>query len=398
MASKFHPTIHKVHSKLLAFAVLIPALLCGSIKCPGPSIECVASDFFCEPAAIFLYFRDQTTSTPRFLFVTNSAPSQVAIFSVDAATGVIALSDTLTTATTAEDILIHPNGNFAYILNSTGNSINEYNLDVNNGNLTAIGSQVVLTGVGNPAEFGIDASGNFIYVSHDASNQVEHVTVNSSSGRIAPGPLSATGALPRRVAISPNNLFAYAPTTNDGTLNQFAIAGATGILTPLTPATVTVPFTGANIVIRADGSFAYLAVRSSSFVQALTVDATTGQLALLGTTPTGISPEAICITPDGKFVYTANDNTNNLSMFVSDATTGTLSSAGAELATGTGPRNCAMDPRGLFLFVTNAGGTPSLYSYRIDQTTGLLTQISAVATGLASVTGMRLASFLVENP
>lgn len=90
------------------------------------------------------------------------------------------------TAIRAVGILIHPNGNFAYVLNRTGNSINEYSLDARAGNLTALGSQVTLTGAGLPLEFSIDAGGNFIYVSHGSSSQVEQVAVNSSSELPAP--------------------------------------------------------------------------------------------------------------------------------------------------------------------------------------------------------------------
>jgi DNA-binding beta-propeller fold protein YncE len=59
-----------------------------------------------------------------------------------------------------------------------------------------------------------------------------------------PASTAATVLHPEAIALAPDGNNAYVTSENNGVLSQFAISPATGKLTPLSPATVTIPPSG----------------------------------------------------------------------------------------------------------------------------------------------------------
>ncbi|MCR8559125.1 lactonase family protein [Mucilaginibacter sp. BJC16-A38] len=84
---------------------------------------------------------------------------------------------------------------------------------------------------------------------------------------------------------------------------------------------------------------------------------------------------AVKLSPDGKFLYASNRlETNNITVFAIDELTGELTQVQQVPTIGKNPRDFAIDPTGSFLLVANQD-SDSIFTYRIDKTTGKLTMI-----------------------
>src|SRR5690606_11147184 len=92
----------------------------------------------------------------------------------------------------------------------------------------------------------------------------------------------------------------------------------------------------ADIHIHPSGKFLYVSNRGHNSIAAFKIDEDSGELDLIGFTPTGGEiPRNFAITGDGKFLYVANQNSNNITGFKIDGNTGTLQQAGIDLEVNT---------------------------------------------------------------
>ncbi len=105
----------------------------------------------------------------------------------------------------------------------------------------------------------------------------------------------------------------------------------------------------------------------------------TGLLTAGAAVATGTGPYTAAIDPTGKFAYVANANSNTVSVYTINQTTGALT-AGTAVATGSVPYYVAVDPTGKFAYVTNFNSN-TVSVYTINQVTGALTAGGTVATG-----------------
>jgi DNA-binding beta-propeller fold protein YncE len=80
----------------------------------------------------------------------------------------------------------------------------------------------------------------FVYVTAKGPNEV--CQFGSLSAK--PASTAATVLHPEAIALAPDGNNAYVTSENKGVLSQFAISPATGKITPLSPATVTIPPSG----------------------------------------------------------------------------------------------------------------------------------------------------------
>jgi len=135
-------------------------------------------------------------------------------------------------------------------------------------------------------------------------------------------------------------------------------------------------------------------VSDASNVQAFTI----GSLDDLLTGPLGVGTGGhqsygIAVTPDDRYVYVTNDNgQSTVSQYSVSPTTGDLTAlspatVSVSASAGANPESIAIDPTGSWAFTANPGsGTVS--TLRIAPTTGELTTIQEIATGLTQPTGI----------
>ena len=77
-----------------------------------------------------------------------------------------------------------------------------------------------------------------------------------------------------------------------------------------------------------NGRFLYAAERTSSTINAFSVDAANGTLSYLGSTPTEKQPRGFRIDPTGRFMVVSGEKSETLSTYAIDAASGALSPVG----------------------------------------------------------------------
>jgi len=131
--------------------------------------------------------------------------------------------------------------------------------------------------------------------------------------------------------------------------------------------------------------FAYVVNFATNNVQAFTSDGN-GNFTMVGQPiTTGVNPHNVNVDKAGRFVYISNVGSNFVSGFKINSADGSLTpinaAPGSPVTDASDPTNnspywSVFDTTGQFLYVI-AGGTPTLKSYSIDSTSGVLTQIGA---------------------
>ncbi|NUR01926.1 MAG: lactonase family protein [Streptomyces sp.] len=144
------------------------------------------------------------------------------------------------------------------------------------------------------------------------------------------------GAGPRHLTFHPGGRHAYLANEVDNTVTICAYEPATGRLTIGEPQT-TGSGTGTNypaqILVTADGSYAYLANRGDNSLARYAVEADGARLRLLGTVPvSGDFPRQIAFSPDGSLLFAANQKSGTVSVFHVDGRSGDLRLAGEPFA------------------------------------------------------------------
>ena len=129
--------------------------------------------------------------------------------------------------------------------------------------------------------------------------------------------------------------------------------------------------------------FAYVVNFAANNVQAFTSDGN-GNFTMVGQPiTTGVNPHNVNVDKAGRFVYISNVGSNFVSGFKINSADGSLTpinaAPGSPVTDASDPTNnspywSVFGTTGQFLYVI-AGGTPTLKSYSIDSTSGVLTQI-----------------------
>src|SRR5262249_45111236 len=150
---------------------------------------------------------------------------------------------------------------------------------------------------------------------------------------------------PRHFTTSADNKFLYVLGEFQANVTTLAIDGKTGQLTEvgtaggLPPDTKLVPglargsvpgrnmdndIWAADVHMTPNGKFMYISERTSSSIGAFAVDAATGKLTYLASTPTEKQPRGFAIDPKGKFLIAAGEKSDTISVYAIDGSSGAL--------------------------------------------------------------------------
>lgn len=149
------------------------------------------------------------------------------------------------------------------------------------------------------------------------------------------------GAGPRHVALHPNGRFLFLMNELDSTVASLSLDGSSGSLAlidvkPAVPAEARDQNHCADIQISPDGRFLYGSNRGHDSISVFAVDQQSGRLTSEGFTPCGgATPRNLCLTPSGRHLLSANQNADRISIFSRDAETGRLTDTGAAIEIGT---------------------------------------------------------------
>jgi 6-phosphogluconolactonase len=205
-----------------------------------------------------------------------------------------------------------------------------------------------------------DNTNRFVFVPHLGTDQVFQFLFDETSGKLTantpPVLQMKPNTGPRHIVVSGDNRFAYLLNELTGTVTTLALDAATGLLKELDSVPVLPPDTklvagmprgavgtpGANqaprntendiwaadLHLTPNGRFLYASERTTSTLGAFRVDAGTGKLTFVGSTPTEKQPRGFAIDPSGRFVVVSGELSDTVSSYAIDAESGALKAVG----------------------------------------------------------------------
>ena len=205
------------------------------LQCPAPQAQpCPAPVALAiTPAATFLYVADQTQNL-------------IFTFALDPSTGKLAPDATLAPVLTdaaPSGLAMNTNGTLLYVANRDAASVTGFTISADNSSAPGALSPIAgsfPTGR-SPIALAVDPSGQFLYVTDKASNQVTGFKIKGTVGTLSSlsnSPYSS-GLAPDAIAISPTNKFLYVSNSGNASLSAYKIDPTTGNLIPASGAVPT---------------------------------------------------------------------------------------------------------------------------------------------------------------
>src|SRR5215813_7308146 len=298
------------------------------------------------------------SSDKRFLIAAvRSKPFQAYSYSIDKSSGALNLVGTGTLAESYPYVAFDRSGRFllgaSYGANQVG--VNPVAADGRVGEPL----QVIPT-ARNAHSIRTDNTNRFVFVPHLGTDQVFQFLFDDKSGRLTantpPILQLKQGTGPRHLVVSADNRFVYLLNELTGTVTTLALDANTGLLKEIDSASVLPADTkltpgmprgavgapgasqpprntdndiwAADLHLTPNGRFLYASERTTSTLGAFRVDAASGKLTYLGSTPTEKQPRGFAIDPTGRFVIVSGELSDTISSYAIDAETGALKPIG----------------------------------------------------------------------
>jgi 6-phosphogluconolactonase len=282
----------------------------------------------------------------RFLFAAVRAKPYTAItYAIDRKTGAL---KQLSKAPLAESVpYIHVDKTGRYLLGASyGGNLVSVNPIGRDGKVGAP-KQVIPTGR-NAHSIITDKTNRYVFVPHLGTDQIFQFRFDAKTGKLAantpPVVQLMAGHGPRHIIISGDNKFAYVLTEMTAVVIALALDQKTGLLTWVSEASALPPDTtlrpgaprgraaqgepqrdvsndiwASDLHLTPDGKFLYAAERTSSTLGAFSVDAATGKLTYLASTPVEKQPRGFRIHPNGKFMVVSGELSDTISVYAIEA-------------------------------------------------------------------------------
>lgn len=285
-------------------------------------------------------------------------------------------------------------GRFAYLAGGN-DTLSSYKVD-ENGQLKSIG-MISAPGTG-PSAIALDPSMHFAYVANSSSNTVSQYVIGAAGELTALSQATVgAGVSPSSIAFEPAGRYAYVVSRSDHKILLYRL-GSDGVLSPLTAQpSITVETTGETnaIVVDPSGRFAYVSVSDGNVAQLrIGADGTLKPLSPAAIR-SGTNPSSLTISPSGKHLYVVNSSGASISQFVIGSD-GSLSNLATDpIAAGAFPVSIAMTRDGKYAYAANYGDA-NVSQYSV--TDGALTPLTSEATVPAGVKGTDNPYFVATDP
>ncbi len=293
--------------------------------------------------------------TGRFAWVVNYTTSQIVTYSINQTTFALTSMSTVSSWHVKPSYIVaEPSGRYllcAHYLAANNQNISTWLINQRTGIPTLLGSldtQKQVQGIV------ADPIGRFLYFFNSFDTQVE--TYRISTLGATGGAFADTVAVGAGRAASPQAALDVGGQTRSG---QYLLGN------PLSGSAITYPAATAN-----------------NLLPPPMFQGGSGALTLVGSTPTGTSPDGVCTDPSGRWAFVTSAASNTVRSYAIDQSTGALSVLGNPVTTtgGSTPAGVACDPTGRFVLLVTANN-PTIQSFSVNQSTGLLTQVHAVTAG-----------------
>jgi len=323
-----------------------------------------------------------------FAYVSNSDSSNITAYKVDSASG--ALTAVVGSPFGGVDaplgLAINPSADLLAVGNLNGGKISVFRVNKTSGTITPVtGSPFPTTGGGFPARSLFHPSGKYLYTGLmlNATSDISGFSVDSATGSLTPlagspfpGQTFPGGGGVESLAVHPAGTFLYASGFFMG-ITGYTVDTASGDLTELSgsPFIPAGTFFNSTLVVHPSGKFLYMADFDVDGVRVFPITSDGSLGAEIAGSPflSGTGARDIALDPNGKFAYVINDGDTNVTAFSVNATSGELTLVGS-VDTGVSPFALTVDSSSKFLYVTNqTDGNVSAYT--INATTGALAPV-----------------------
>jgi 6-phosphogluconolactonase len=199
----------------------------------------------------------------------------------------------------------------------------------------------------NPHSIVVDRTNRYLFVPHLGSDLIFQFKFNPKTGKLTantpPTVLMKAHTGPRHIIISGDNRFAYLVSELVGTVTTLSLDANTGLLTQVDvvnmlpvnsklkpgaprlpagsgeePRDVSMDIWASDLHLTPDGKFLYAAERTSNTIAAFSVDAASGKLTYLSSTPTEKQPRGFAIDPKGKYMVVSGELSDTISVYAID--------------------------------------------------------------------------------
>ncbi|HEY4902616.1 MAG TPA: beta-propeller fold lactonase family protein [Candidatus Sulfotelmatobacter sp.] len=281
---------------------------------------------------------------------------------------------------------------FVYAALPSANEVGIYREDPNSGVLTQLADSPFAAGNGAESVV-VHPSKKFMYVANAVDNSISLFTIASNGEITEVTPRTQSGSTPTILAIDSAGTFLYEADSGSNSITVYSIDASSGALTEVTNFRTGHPL---NIKLNPAGTVLYVTVTESPTGFVLAFSMNSGKVSsVIGTFSTGgASPYGLFVDPKGKYLYVTNAAPDNsIAEFTIGSDGGLTPIAGSPIgqADGINPLSVVVDPSGTYMYVANEGSNNvTAYTVASDGS------ISPLATPTFA-TGTQ-PSFLVMDP
>lgn len=312
-----------------------------------------------------------------FVYV-GMAGGEIAIFHLDAATGMLSRRGTVSVGRAPSSLARSSERGSLIAVDGTTGQAASFSIDAKSGALRFVDRAP--TGGAHPSGATLDDTGRYVLAAHPGAGRVSVLAITQSGGLNAIDTFAA-GAGANAVAVHPAQV-AFVANSRAGSVSQYTFNTGTGMLTPREGPALALP-TGSGptrLVCHPSGRWVYLVEQAAASIAVYGFDDDLKALSpissqVVSTLAEGHAggrsrPTDLAVSPNGRFLYVTNRGADDVVAFAIDAA-GTLKLVGHEPSGGRAPGALTVDPSGRVLIVANEGGK-NLSVSSIDPTTGAL--------------------------
>jgi 6-phosphogluconolactonase len=284
--------------------------------------------------------------------VSRSKPYTVHVYSIDSGSGALKPLSTAPLAESFPYISLDRNGRFLFGA-SYGAGLVSVNAVGGDGRVLTE-PQVIPVGR-NAHSILVDATNRYVYVPNLGTDQIFQFVFDEKTGRLTSNTPAVvqmkSGTGPRHFIFSSDNKFVYLLSELVGTVTTLSLDGKTGLLTEVSSVSAVPPdaklvpgaprgavggpggppprntdndIWAADLHLAPGGKFLYASERTTSTLAAFSVDAASGKLSYLSSTPTEKQPRGFAIDPKGKYLVASGEKSETISVYAIDQSSGAL--------------------------------------------------------------------------
>lgn len=321
-----------------------------------------------------------------FVYAGNANSNSVTGLELSISDGSLINPTTLNVGNQPGNIIISPNGLFAYIINQGIIAVNSAGIATSNGALNSVTS----ANAGNGARSATIAySGNLLFVLNQTDNTISRFLIDSSNGGIVNlGVATPTGiATPYSISAHPSLPFLYVTGSGSSNVSAFNIDINTGNLSAISGSPFSISANPLGITIHPNGLYLYTANNSAAnSISRLSINQLTG--ALSGEVfYSSVIMEGVAIDSLGKFLYACSVTSNQINSFQINQSDGSLTAINS--VTSNQCRTAIVDPSGKYVFATeDVGGSAGKINKFIILSNGGLQSNGSIALGTNNPRGL----------